>query len=135
MKKLINWIRKNKKKIMLTDAVLIIAACVFLLAAATPAEVQGLAVSDSTYSTAQISWEKSDKAIAYRVYRSADGENYEYLDTTTDTSYTDKKLRTGDTYYYAVTARNGLRATKVNKEAAVSVVPSLTPPDLKVDTT
>ena len=134
MKKTINWIKKNKRKILIADAALIIAVCIALLSFAAPAEVQGLQVSGTTYSTAEISWDKSDHAAAYRVYKSKDGVNYEYLDTTTDTHYTDKNLRTGRTYYYAVTARNGFRTTKLDSEKATEAVPRLDKPELEVDT-
>ncbi len=135
MKKIGAWLRKNKKKMLIADAVLIIAACVILVSIASPSEVSGLQVTDSTYSTVDISWDPSDNAASYRVYRSKDGVNFKYLTTTTDTEYKDKKLRTGRTYYYAVTARNGLKTTGIDEEKAASVKPSLEVPKLKVDTT
>ena len=134
MKKAINWIRKNRKKILLTDALLILSACLFVLCMAPPAKVEGLQVVDSTYSTAHIAWDKSDHATSYKVYRSDNGTDYEYLDTTKDTAYTDKKLKTGKTYYYTVTARRGIKSTAMDAAAAASVMPSLDKPELEVDT-
>ena len=72
MKKAINWIRKNRKKILLTDALLILSACLFVLCMAPPAKVEGLQVVDSTYSTAHIAWDKSDHATSYKVYRGSE---------------------------------------------------------------
>ena len=134
MKKAIDWIRKNKKKILLTDALLILSAALFVLCMAPPAKVEGLQVVDSTYSTAQIAWNKSEHAASYRVYRSDNGTDYTLLETTKDTNYTDRKLRTGKTYYYAVTARNWLKTTDIEPEASTSVMPSLDKPKLDVDT-
>ena len=134
MKKAINWIRKNRKKLLLTDALLILSACLLVLSMAPPAKVEGLQVVDSTYSTAHIAWDKSDHATSYKVYRSDNGTDYEYLDTTKDTAYTDKKLKTGKTYYYTVTARRGIKSTAMDAAAAASVMPSLDKPELEVDT-
>ena len=134
MKKAIAWLRKNTKKILLTNGSLILLAGLVVLCMAPPAKVEGLQVVDSTYSTAQLAWDKSEHARSYKVYRSDNGTDYEYLDTTKETRYTDKKLRTGKTYYYTVTARNGIKTTPVDAEAATSVKPSLDTPELEVDT-
>ena len=134
MKKAITWLRKNTKKILLTNGSLILLAGLVVLCMAPPAKVEGLQVVDSTYSTAQLAWDKSEHAKSYKVYRSDNGTDYEYLDTTKETRYTDKKLRTGKTYYYTVTARNGIKTTPVDAEAATSVKPSLDTPELEVDT-
>ena len=135
MKKIRAWVRKNKKKIIIADAAMIVVVCVLLAFISTPVEVEGLQVSDSTYSTAQLSWDKAGNTAAYRVYRSEDGKDYEYLDSTADTTFTDKKLRTGNTYYYKIVARNGLRTSDIDETEAVEVVPSLEAPKLDVDTT
>ena len=134
MKKFRNWARKNKKKILLADAVLAVAVIALLLFISAPLDVEGLEVSNSTYSTAELTWEKTANAAAYRIYRSEDGEEYEYIDSTVETTYTDKKLRTGKDYYYKVIARNGFRANDIDDIEPVEVVPSLETPHLEVDT-
>ena len=135
MKKIRNWARKNKKKILIADGILTAAICALLLVISAPLDVEGLQVANSTYSTAELTWDKTSNAAAYRIYRSEDGEGYEYLETTADTSYTDKKLRTGQNYYYKVVARNGLRTNDIDSVEAVEVIPSLETPHLDVDTT
>ncbi len=135
MKKAIEWIRKNKKKILLTDVLVILAACLVVLCIPKPEEVNSLQIADSTYSTAQLAWDKSEHASSYKVYRSDNGNDYEYLGTTKEAKYTDKKLRTGKTYYYTVVARNLLKSTDIDPKAAASVKPSLDAPKLEVDTT
>lgn len=134
MKKAIDWIRKNKKKILLTDALIILAACLVVLCMPKPEKVDTLKVAASTYSTAQLAWDKSEHASSYKVYRSDNGNDYEYLATTKEAKYTDKKLRTGKTYYYTVVARNLLKSTDIDPKTAASVMPSLDTPKLEVDT-
>ena len=134
MKKAIDWIRKNKKKILLTDVLVILAACLVVLCIPKPEEVNSLQIADSTYSTAQLAWNESEHASSYKVYRSDNGNDYEYLGTTKEAKYTDKKLRTGKTYYYTVVARNVLKSTDIDPKAAASVMPSLDTPELEVDT-
>ena len=133
MKKAGSWLKKNKLKILIADMALVLGVCVFLLSISAPAEVEGLQAS-STYSSAEITWDKSEHAAAYRIYRSKDGADYEYLGTTTDTHYSDSNLRTGSTYSYAVTARNAFKTTELDAEKAAEVVPSLDKPKLEVDT-
>ncbi len=135
MKKIKAWVRKHKKGIIIADAAMIVVVCALLAFISTPVEVEGLQVSGSTYSTAQLSWDKAGNTAAYRVYRSEDGQDYEYLDSTADTTFTDKKLHTGNTYYYKIVARNGLRTSDIDETEAVEVVPSLDAPKLDVDTT
>ena len=69
MKKAITWLRKNTKKILLTNGSLILLAGLVVLCMAPPAKVEGLQVVDSTYSTAQLAWDKSEHAKSYKVYR------------------------------------------------------------------
>ena len=52
----------------------------------------------------QIYWEPSRGAVKYWIYRSTDGEEFAYYDTTTNTSYTNKSTSIGTTYYYRVKA-------------------------------
>lgn len=134
MRKIRYYLRKNRLKILLADAAVILIFCVALLLIDKPDKVEGLEITDSTYSTAAVSWKASENAVAYRLYRSEDGEHFKYMTTTTDTSYADSDLQTGKTYYYAVTARNGFRVTKLDKENVAVAKPSLEAPDLKVDT-
>ena len=134
MNKFRSWARKNKKKILIADGILMAAICALLLIISAPLDVEGLHVENSTYSTAELSWDETANAAGYRIYRSEDGEGYEYIDTTADTSYTDKKLRTGKDYYYKVVARNGLRTSDIDEVEPVEVVPSLDAPHLDIDT-
>lgn len=134
MKRVRRWIRKNKRAILMTDFLLLVAAIGILVATASPADVEGTKVDDSTYNSASITWDAAKNAKGYRIYRSVNGSKYEYLDYTADTSYEDKKLRTGDTYSYLVASRNGFLTSDVAEAEKVSVVPSLKKPKLRIDT-
>ena len=52
----------------------------------------------------QIYWNCIDSATKYWIYRSTDGVNFSYYDSTTKTSYTNKSTTKGKTYYYKVKA-------------------------------
>ena len=132
MKKIRN--RLTRKKILIIDAVLFLLLAVCLLIPKTPEKVQGLTLDDSTFDSAEISWDASSDAKAYHVYRSEDGKNFDYLKTTRKTSYTDKKLITGKTYYYAVSASNGIKRTGPNTEESIEAEPSLDTPVISIST-
>lgn len=134
MSKIRNWLRKNKKKILIADFLMVVAAVVILVATSNPAKVDGLTVAGSTYSTVDLKWNEANHAKGYRVYRSQNNGEFKYIDYTADTSYTDKGLRTGDTYSYLITARNGFLTSSVADAVRVSAVPSLADPELNVDT-
>lgn len=102
-----------------------------------------LQVTKITYNSAKLSWEASDGATKYEVYRALkkDGE-YEKVATTTATAITDKKLATGTTYYYkirALTEINGIvlkselsSAFAVKPRPATSTLAALTKKGLTV---
>ena len=52
----------------------------------------------------KIYWNAVDGAVKYWVYRSTDGKNFKYYDSTTKTSYTNNSTAIGSTYYYKVKA-------------------------------
>ena len=52
----------------------------------------------------RVSWEAVDGAVKYKVYRSTDGETFEYLTSTTKTAITNTSAEAGKTYYYKVRA-------------------------------
>ena len=55
----------------------------------------------------KLSWNAVDGATKYWVYRSTDGKNFKYYDTTTKLSYTNMSTTAGMTYYYKLKAVNG----------------------------
>ena len=55
----------------------------------------------------KLSWNAVDGATKYWVYRSTDGKNFKYYDTTTKLSYTNMSTTAGTTYYYKLKAVNG----------------------------
>lgn len=55
----------------------------------------------------KLSWNAVDGAVKYWVYRSTDGVNFKYWDTTTKTQYTNTGAQFSMTYYYRVKAVNG----------------------------
>ena len=54
----------------------------------------------------KIYWDAVDGATKYWIYRSTDGKNFKYYDSTTKTSYTNSSTNAGTTYYYKVKAVN-----------------------------
>ena len=58
----------------------------------------------------KIYWNAVDGAVKYWVYRSTDGKNFKYYDSTTKTSYTNSSTSIGTTYYYKVKAVNSNNA-------------------------
>ena len=105
------WARKNIKIIMAVDAAMIIAVTAYVIGVDEPAEAENLTVVNSTYNSAEISWSPAEDARMYRIYKSEDGADYEYLSSTGETHFTDNNVRTGKTYYYAVTSSNGLKSS------------------------
>ena len=131
MKKSLN---KRNKRILLFDAFLIAVLLVSTLIVKAPEEVRGLEVKDTTYNSAAISWQPSDNAATYQVYRSVDGKDYEYLDTVTGTEYKDADLRTGTEYSYKIRASHGIKKTSVKDAEPTEATPELDQPKLKVST-
>ena len=58
----------------------------------------------------KIYWNAVDGAVKYWVYRSTDGKNFKYYDSTKKTSYTNSSTSIGTTYYYKVKAVNANNA-------------------------
>ena len=50
----------------------------------------------------KLGWRAVDGADKYWIYRSTDGKNFKYYDSTTKTSYTNKATTAGVTYYYKI---------------------------------
>jgi len=73
----------------------------------------------------QIYWNSVDSATKYWIYRSTDGVNFNYYDSTTKTSYTNKSTTKGKTYYYKVKAVKVVNGSNI--ASAYSGVKSLTP--------
>lgn len=60
-----------------------------------------------------ISWEAPFLAEKYWIYRSTDGKNFKYYDTTTKTTYTNSSASAGTTYYYKVKSVTVVNGTNV----------------------
>ena len=54
----------------------------------------------------KITWGKIKGADCYRVYRKTSKRDWEYLDSTKNTHFTDKTAKSGTKYYYSVRAKN-----------------------------
>jgi len=84
----------------------------------------------------KISWNAVDGATKYWIYRSTDGKTFEYYDSTTKTSYTNKSTSIGTTYYYKVKAAKVVNGKNVNSVysnvKSVKCVPAA--PVLKITT-
>lgn len=69
-------------------------------------KITGLSVSTASYSSAKLTWNRDGNASGYEIYRAdSKGGKYKLIATVKSadtTSYTDKKLTMGKTYYYKV---------------------------------
>ena len=59
----------------------------------------------------KLSWGSVTGATKYWIYRSPDGKNFKYYDTTTKTSYTNSSVTAGKTYYYKIKAVKTINST------------------------
>lgn len=126
------WYCKNKRlaAFVVLTAIAVLAMPLFMIS--KPEDVSGLLVKQSTYDTVELTWKKADNAREYQIYRSKDKKDYELIAETDKTAYRDKDLKTGEKYYYKVTAKNLMKTS--GTEAKVSAVTSLEAPSVKTDT-
>ncbi|MCD7840157.1 MAG: fibronectin type III domain-containing protein [Erysipelotrichaceae bacterium] len=81
-----------------------------------------LAVSNSGSSELKLSWDKINGATGYEIYRStSENGTYTKIATTTSTSYSDKSLTSGKTYYYKVRAYKTVNNTKAYSDYSTIV--------------
>lgn len=68
-----------------------------------PKAVKSLKYKAESYNAIKLSWKASKGANKYIIYRSTSKEgNYKKVKTTSDTSFTQKKVKCGNVYYYKV---------------------------------
>ena len=70
---------------------------------------------ENTEDGIKITWGKVSGADKYYVYRKVKGGSYSKIGTTTKTSYTDKKAKSGKKYYYYVKAVNEVGSSDSSK--------------------
>lgn len=84
----------------------------------------------------QLKWSAVDGATKYWIYRSTDGVNFSYYDSTTKTSYTNSGAASGKKYYYrvkAVAVVNGTNVTSANSNTK-SLMTTLAKPTVSITT-
>ena len=124
---------KYRPLIFKLDIVLSLLIVVCISVKSPPAKVSALEITKTTYNSAALKWQKADKADGYHIYRSEDGEKYEYIGSSRSADFIDTDLKTGSVYQYKVSAYSGVRNGEENKDP-VTAEPSLDKPKLKVDT-
>jgi hypothetical protein len=67
----------------------------------------------------RITWRGVADATSYAIWRASPGTRYARVGSTTRTVFTDRTARVGNTYRYAVQARNGAAASALSHPAAV----------------
>jgi fibronectin type 3 domain-containing protein len=78
-------------------------------------------------SSVTLSWTASAGATSYSVYRNSDGTStYAFINSTSQTTFTDSNVVNGTTYYYVVTASNG--SCSSGNSLQVQVTPACVPP-------
>ena len=78
----------------------------------------------------QLKWSAVTGATKYWIYRSTDGVNFSYYDSTTKTSYTNSGAASGKKYYYrvkAVAVVNGTNVTSANSNTKSLMTPLAKP--------
>lgn len=103
-----------------------------------PAAPTGVTAGNPGTLTIDVSWNTVTGADSYKVYRSTDDVDYNYVTLETGTSITDSGLKHSTTYYYKVLAKNAsgesALSTAVSETTLVGVDrPSLSSPDYLVD--
>lgn len=86
----------------------------------------------NSVSGVKVTWDKTNGADKYRVYRKVKGGSWERVGDTTVTSMIDKKPKTGVTYYYTVKAFNEAGAGSYNK-TGLSILHITTPTLKKIE--
>ena len=84
----------------------------------------------------QLKWSAVDGAAKYWIYRSTDGKNFKYFDSTTKTSYTNSGAASGTKYYYrvkAVAVVNGNNVASANS-GTKSLMTTLATPSVSITT-
>ena len=84
----------------------------------------------------KLSWKAVSGAEKYWIYRSTDGKEFKYFDSTTKTSYTNSGAASGTKYYYrvkAVAVVNGKNVTSANSSTK-SLFTSLAKPSVSITT-
>ena len=84
----------------------------------------------------KLSWKAVSGATKYWIYRSTDGVNFKYWDSTTKTSYTNSGAESGTKYYYrvkAVAVVNGKNVVSANSSTK-SLFTSLAKPSVSITT-
>ncbi len=84
----------------------------------------------------QLKWSAVDGAAKYWIYRSTDGVNFSYYDSTTKLSYTNSAAASGTKYYYrvkAVAVVNGKNVASANSSTK-SLFTSLAKPSVSITT-
>ena len=84
----------------------------------------------------KLSWKAVSGATKYWIYRSTDGKNFKYWDSTTKTSYTNSGAASGTKYYYrvkAVAVVNGKNVASANSSTK-SLMTTLAKPSVSITT-
>ena len=84
----------------------------------------------------KLSWKAVSGATKYWIYRSTDGVNFKYFDSTTKTSYTNSGAASGTKYYYrvkAVAVVNGKNVVSANS-GTKSLMTTLAKPTVSITT-
>ena len=84
----------------------------------------------------KLSWKAVSGATKYWIYRSTDGKNFKYWDSTTKTSYTNSGAASGTKYYYrvkAVAVVNGKNVVSANSSTK-SLMTTLAKPSVSITT-
>ena len=84
----------------------------------------------------KLKWNSISGATKYWVYRSTDGKNFSYFDSTTKTSYTNSGAASGKKYYYkvrAVAVVNGKNVVSANSSTK-SLMTTLATPSVSITT-
>ena len=84
-----------------------------------PAKVENVKAKDTNYKTITLTWDASEGATAYDVYRKAyDSEEFKLYKTVTDTTLAVSGVMTGKEYAFYVVAKNEVGAAQASETVA-----------------
>jgi fibronectin type 3 domain-containing protein len=85
-------------------------------------KITGLSKTNSTISTLTLKWDSLKAVANYQIYRSTSSNSgFEKIGTVSTTTFTDKGLSSGTTYYYKIQGSDGFRTTDFSEVQGFSI--------------
>ena len=105
----------------------VILSAIILFSMSVPAFASNLSIPTITYIEADgsciyIEWDSVYSADSYNLYRSSNGSEYNFLDSSSDNSYLDSDVEYGKRYYYKVQAKSNSNYSYLSNYKSAKVI-------------